>query len=108
MSLSLWFCISKMKSHPRARTRIKRGDEVTSLLVIDDDALILEMIRLAFPDYEVAACSSAQTEVLRHTDGNLTQAAKRLGITRTTLRARLETLGMSVERSVALGQKQTE
>ncbi len=42
------------------------------------------------------------TEVLKHTDGNLTQAAKRLGITRTTLRARLEALGISVERSATL------
>ena len=46
-------------------------------------------------------------EVLQHTDGNLTQAAKRLGITRTTLRARLEALGMSVERSATLEQKPT-
>ncbi len=43
-------------------------------------------------------------EVLKHTDGNLTQAAKRLGITRTTLRARLESLGMSVERSASVSQ----
>lgn len=48
------------------------------------------------------------TEVLRHTEGNLTQEAKRLGITRTTLRARLETLGMSVERSATWGQKESE
>ena len=41
-------------------------------------------------------------EVLRHVDGNLTQAAKRLGITRTTLRARLDALGMSVERSATV------
>ncbi|MCA9123603.1 MAG: sigma-54-dependent Fis family transcriptional regulator [Planctomycetaceae bacterium] len=44
-------------------------------------------------------------EVLMHTDGNLTQASKRLGITRTTLRTRLEALGMSVERSATLEQK---
>ncbi len=44
-------------------------------------------------------------EVLKHTDGNLTQAAKRLGITRTTLRARLEALGMSVERSTTVSPK---
>jgi two-component system nitrogen regulation response regulator GlnG len=44
-------------------------------------------------------------EVLEYTDGNLTQAAKRLGITRTTLRARLEALGMSVERSATLEQR---
>jgi two-component system nitrogen regulation response regulator GlnG len=41
-------------------------------------------------------------EVLEHTNGNLTQAAKRLGITRTTLRTRLEALGMTLERSAKL------
>lgn len=41
------------------------------------------------------------TEVLRHTDGNLTQAAKRLGITRTTLRTRLDHLGISLELTVS-------
>lgn len=38
-------------------------------------------------------------EVLEYSSGNLTQAAKRLGITRTTLRTRLEALGMSVSRT---------
>ncbi len=38
-------------------------------------------------------------KVLEHTDGNLTQAAKRLGITRTTLRTRLEALGMGLAKS---------
>lgn len=41
------------------------------------------------------------TEVLRHTDGNLTQAAKRLGITRTTLRTRLDHLGISLELTIS-------
>ncbi len=41
-------------------------------------------------------------QVLEHTHGNLTQAAKRLGITRTTLRTRLEALGMSLEKSARL------
>ncbi|TWU57106.1 sigma-54-dependent transcriptional regulator [Rubripirellula reticaptiva] len=40
-------------------------------------------------------------EVLKYTDGNLTQAAKRLGITRTTLRSRLESLGMSLDKSAS-------
>ena len=48
------------------------------------------------------------TEVLKHTDGNLTQAARRLGITRTTLRTRLEALGMSVERFATLEQRSVE
>lgn len=43
-------------------------------------------------------------EILKHTGGNLSQAAKRLGITRTTLRARLDTLGLSIERSATLEQ----
>jgi two-component system nitrogen regulation response regulator GlnG len=38
------------------------------------------------------------TEVLRHTGGNQSQAAKALGITRGTLRARLAALGIQVER----------
>jgi two-component system nitrogen regulation response regulator GlnG len=48
------------------------------------------------------------TEVLKHAEGNLTQAAKRLGITRTTLRTRLETLGVSVERSTTWEHKPAE
>lgn len=40
------------------------------------------------------------TETLRFTDGNLSLAAKRLGISRTTLRAKLSGLGISVERHV--------
>jgi two-component system nitrogen regulation response regulator GlnG len=38
------------------------------------------------------------TLVLRHTGGNLSQAARALGITRTTLRTRLHALGIPVER----------
>ncbi len=38
-------------------------------------------------------------EILKQTDCNLTQAAKRLGITRATLRVRLESLGMSIEKT---------
>ncbi len=41
------------------------------------------------------------TEVLRHTGGNQSQAAKALGITRGTLRARLTALGIQVERPSA-------
>jgi two-component system nitrogen regulation response regulator GlnG len=38
------------------------------------------------------------TEVLRHTSGNQSQAARILGITRPTLRAKLVALGLSAER----------
>lgn len=45
------------------------------------------------------------TEMLRRMDGNLTQAAKRLGITRGTLRSRLESLGISLERTASLSHR---
>lgn len=53
---------------------------------------------------ELASIAENQifAEVLQQTDGNLTQSAKRLGITRTTLRARLESLGMSLEKSATI------
>lgn len=40
--------------------------------------------------------------VLQQSAGNLTQASKRLGITRTTLRVRLDSLGMSLEKSATV------
>jgi DNA-binding NtrC family response regulator len=42
------------------------------------------------------------TEVLRYTDGNLSQTARRLGISRTTLRTKLSSLGISVARHAAV------
>jgi nitrogen regulation protein NR(I) len=39
-------------------------------------------------------------EVLNHVGGNLSQAAEVLGISRTTLRNRLQTLGLTVKRSI--------
>ena len=43
---------------------------------------------------------SLVTRVLRHTGGNQLQAAKILGITRGSLRTKIRTLGISIERSV--------
>lgn len=42
------------------------------------------------------------TEVLQVLNGNLTQAAKRLGISRTTLRAKLVTLGITIDHSTVV------
>jgi two-component system nitrogen regulation response regulator GlnG len=41
-------------------------------------------------------------QVLRHTDSNLTQAARILGISRATLRNRLGALGITIERSTSV------
>jgi len=42
-------------------------------------------------------------QVLRHTGGNQSQAARILGLTRKTLRAKLDALGISVEHSTSVG-----
>jgi two-component system nitrogen regulation response regulator GlnG len=44
---------------------------------------------------------SLVTRVLRHTRGNQLQAAKALGITRGSLRTKIRTLGITIERSVS-------
>ena len=36
---------------------------MTSLLVIDDEPLILETISLAFPDYDVTTCETAKSGI---------------------------------------------
>lgn len=48
---------------------------------------------------------SLVTRVLRHTKGNQLQAAKILGITRGSLRAKIRTLGITIERSVSPGEE---
>lgn len=66
-------------------------------LDVDSEDIYRELIALAE--------QKIFTEVLRHVGGNLTQAAKHLGITRTTLRARLDTLGISLAKSASIGMK---
>jgi two-component system nitrogen regulation response regulator GlnG len=43
-------------------------------------------------------------QVLRHTGGNQSQAARILGLTRKTLRAKFDALGISVEHSTSVGE----
>ncbi len=52
-----------------------------------------------YADYQALTDRHLLTLVLRHTGGNLSRAARALGITRTTLRTKLNALGISVERS---------
>jgi two-component system nitrogen regulation response regulator GlnG len=44
-------------------------------------------------------------QVLRHTGGNQSQAARILGITRNTMRAKLAALGLSIERTTSLEEE---
>ena len=51
-----------------------------------------------YAEYQALTERHLFAQVLRHTGGNLSQAARLLGITRGTLRARLAALGIPVER----------
>jgi DNA-binding protein Fis len=51
---------------------------------------------------------SLVTRVLRHTRGNQLQAAKILGITRGSLRTKIRTLGITIERSVSSSDEQPD
>jgi two-component system nitrogen regulation response regulator GlnG len=54
-----------------------------------------------YSDYQGLADKHLLGEVLHHTEGNLSKAARILGITRATLRTKLNALGIPVERSAS-------
>jgi two-component system nitrogen regulation response regulator GlnG len=51
-----------------------------------------------YSDYQALTDRHLLTHILRHSDGNLSHAARILGITRATLRAKLHTLGIAIDR----------
>ncbi len=95
---------------------VRRGEEPASMEMnqaqgsvtkgLDFSALTRERLAAGSDDIHRELIGLAEkeifSEVLRQTDGNLTQAAKRLGITRTTLRSRMESLSMSLDKTVSL------
>lgn len=80
--------------------------ETISTMGFDFAAMTRELLAAGKDDIHHRLISITEkeifAEVLKHTDGNLTQAAKRLGITRTTLRSRLESLGMSLDKTTTV------
>jgi two-component system nitrogen regulation response regulator GlnG len=74
--------------------------------VMDFGALTRDRLEAGSEDIyrELVSLAECQIlkEVLQHTEGNLTHAAKRLGVTRSTLRTRMEILGLNLERTTRL------
>jgi DNA-binding protein Fis len=77
---------------------------VTSAARLDWEGFLEDRLRAGSQDLYAEALSvmerSLLTRVLRHTRGNQLQAAKVLGITRGSLRTKIRTLGITIERSV--------
>jgi two-component system nitrogen regulation response regulator GlnG len=73
------------------------GFDYGGLTAYVEDQLAAGSTRL-YADYQALTDRHLLTLVLRHTGGNLSRAASTLGITRATLRSKLATLGITVER----------
>jgi two-component system nitrogen regulation response regulator GlnG len=72
---------------------------------LDVLALTEEMLRDGLPDIYRAVVQAVERvmieRVLRHVKGNQVQASELLGVSRTTLRAKMQSLGMALEKQVA-------
>ena len=85
-----------------------RGEESTETgprsAAIDWEEFLDQRLRAGSRDVYAEALAQMEqslvTRVLRHTGGNQLQAAKVLGITRGSLRTKIRTLGIKIERSV--------
>ncbi|MBX6315432.1 MAG: sigma-54-dependent Fis family transcriptional regulator, partial [Isosphaeraceae bacterium] len=87
---------------------LRGGEEPTepaaSAAPIDWEGFLDDRLRAGSQDLYAEALAlmerSLLTRVLRHTGGNQVQAAKLLGITRGSLRTKIRTLGIKIERAV--------
>jgi two-component system nitrogen regulation response regulator GlnG len=88
------------------------GEAAPPPSAVDWEAFLEERLRSGSQDLYAEALAllerSLLTRVLRHTGGNQVQAAKVLGITRGSLRTKIRTLGIQIERSIWSGDDQPE
>ncbi|HEV3203322.1 MAG TPA: sigma-54 dependent transcriptional regulator [Gemmataceae bacterium] len=83
------------------------GQPVSSPAFPDWDRFLEDRIQSASQDLYAEALAQMErqllSKVLRHTAGNQVQAAKILGITRGSLRTKIRTLQIKIERSISAG-----
>ena len=77
--------------------------ELTALSNFVKQQLLADSTSL-YTDYQALTDRHLLTLVLEHTGGNLSRAAKFLGITRATLRTKLNALGLPTRKAVSLNQ----
>ncbi|MCA9157117.1 MAG: hypothetical protein KDA72_02245, partial [Planctomycetales bacterium] len=102
----------------RSRELDKRGSQSATVRRTDrdcgsDNALVQELDKLAqqrlqehsmnvYQEVVAVAERTAIVAALRVTNGNLTETARRLGISRTTLRAKTSSLDISVDQNASI------
>jgi two-component system nitrogen regulation response regulator GlnG len=98
-----------------ASIRGETSERASASAVLSADSLLVQMTqeRLKAGSTEIYAEliglveRQVISEVLRHAEGNLTQAARHLGITRNTLRSKLTSLGIAVDRTISVDETGT-
>ena len=78
--------------------------------VLDVTQFVVDLLTQGKPDIyrkvTLAVDRAVMLAVLRHTKGNQVQASALLGISRTTLRAKLRSLGVAIEKQLSNGPAQ--
>ena len=81
-------------------------------MLVDVGRLVANLLRAGEDEIYRKVCPAVDRvvmkTVLRHVKGNQVQASELLGISRTTLRAKLRSLGMAIEKQLPSESDQSE